>query len=35
MLSFLFTWSILTGFDAPGHLAEETKKAGYVVSCLP
>lgn len=30
MLSFLFTSSVLTGFDAPGHLAEETKKAGTV-----
>ena len=31
MLSFLFTAGTLTGFDASGHVAEETKHARFVL----
>lgn len=30
MLSFLFTSNLLVGFDAAGHIAEETKNARSV-----
>lgn len=29
ILGFLFTAGTLTGFDASGHIAEETKNARY------
>ena len=29
ILSFLFTAGTMTGFDASGHIAEETKNARY------
>lgn len=32
MLGFLFTAGTLTGFDASGHIAEETKNARFVPS---
>lgn len=32
MLSFLFTAGTLTGFDASGHIAEETKNASVVAA---
>ncbi|KAG8853150.1 hypothetical protein FRB96_008402 [Tulasnella sp. 330] len=32
MLSFLFTSSVLTGFDAAGHIAEETKNASAIAA---
>lgn len=32
MLSFLATGYVLTGFDASGHIAEETKNASLVAA---
>lgn len=32
ILSFLYTAGTLTGFDAAGHIAEETKNASYVAA---
>ncbi|KZV94012.1 amino acid transporter [Exidia glandulosa HHB12029] len=32
ILSFLYTAGTLTGFDASGHIAEETKNASYVAA---
>ena len=34
ILSSLFTAGTLTGFDASGHVAEETKNARWVFSSL-